>query len=74
MRIFSVLTVERRYISKANRIIGEKMGKTFGGYSVSFKKVKEWPIEKIFGTGNLAPSEMTKKLWTFVKKHNLAGK
>jgi hypothetical protein len=48
--------------------------KAFGGYSVSFKKVSDWPIEKIFGKGDLAPSEMTKKLWQFVKKNKLAGK
>jgi hypothetical protein len=48
--------------------------KAFGGYSVSFKKVANWPISKIFGTGNLAPSEMTKKLWKFVKGHRLASK
>jgi hypothetical protein len=48
--------------------------KPFGGYSVSFKKVANWPISKIFGTGGLAPSEMTKKLLIFVKKNKLAGK
>jgi hypothetical protein len=48
--------------------------KPFGGYSISFKKVEDWPISKIFGTGNLAPSEMTKKLWIFVKKNRLSKK
>ena len=48
--------------------------KPFGGYSVSFKKVANWPISKIFGTGNLAPSAMTKKLWVFVKKNRLSSK
>jgi len=48
--------------------------KAFGGYSVSFKKVADWPISKIFGTGGLPPSQMTKKLWQFVKKNHLANK
>jgi len=48
--------------------------KPFGGYSISFKKVAKWPIAKIFGTGNLPPSMMTKKLWSFVKKNHLAKK
>jgi len=48
--------------------------KAFGGYHVNFKKVKDWPISKIFGTGDLAPSEMTKKIWQFVKKNHLSGK
>lgn len=48
--------------------------KAFGGYAVSFKKVANWPISKIFGTGNLPPSMMTKRLWQFVKKNKLANK
>lgn len=48
--------------------------KAFGGYSVSFKKVANWPISKIFGTGNLPPSQMTKKIWVFIKKNKLAKK
>lgn len=48
--------------------------KAFGGYAVSFKKVKDWPISKIFGTGDLPPSAMTKHLWNFVKKNKLANR
>lgn len=48
--------------------------KPFGGYSISFKKVADEPISKIFGTGDLAPSEMTKKIWNFVKANKLASK
>ena len=48
--------------------------KAFGGYSVNFKKVADWPISKIFGAGSLAPSEMTKLLWKFVKGNKLASK
>jgi len=48
--------------------------KAFGGYSISFKKVAKQPIGKIFGTGSLAPSAMTKKLWAFVKRNKLAKK
>lgn len=50
------------------------MGKPFGGYSINFKKVADWPISKIFGTGDLAPSEMTKRLWKFVKSNRLSSK
>ena len=48
--------------------------KAFGGYYVSFKKVADWPISKIFGTGDMGPAMMTKKLWAFVKGHHLSGK
>jgi len=47
--------------------------KKFGGYSISFKGRKE-SLESVFGTKPIAPSEMTKKLWAFVKKKNLGKK
>ena len=47
--------------------------KAFGGYSISFKGRKE-TVEDVFGTGKLAPSEMTKRLWVYIKKKKLAGK
>lgn len=47
--------------------------KPFGGYSISFKGAKD-TLEQVFGTAALAPSEMTKKLWNYVKRKRLAGK
>ena len=47
--------------------------KAFGGYSISFKNRDE-SLEQVFGKGNLAPSEMTKKLWKFIKSKRLANK
>jgi hypothetical protein len=47
--------------------------KAFGGYSICFKGRKE-TVEQVFGSGKLAPSEMTKKLWHFIKSKHLAGK
>lgn len=47
--------------------------KAFGGYSISFKGRKE-TMQQVFGSGRLAPSEMTKKLWRFVKSKKLAHK
>lgn len=47
--------------------------KAFGGYSLNFKGV-ESTLEEVFGSSPIAPSEMTKKLWNFVKKHKLGGK
>lgn len=55
-------------------LFGSKKKKAFGGYHVNFKKIAELPISKIFGTSDMGPSEMTKKLWKFVKEHKLAGK
>lgn len=47
--------------------------KAFGGYAISFKGRKE-TLEQVFGSGKLSPSEMTKKLWAFVKSKKLASK
>lgn len=47
--------------------------KAFGGYSICFKGRKE-TVEQVFGSGKIAPSEMTKRLWKFVKSKKLAGK
>ena len=45
----------------------------FGGYAVNFKGRTE-TMEDVFGSKPIAPSEMTKRLWAFVKKHELGGK
>jgi len=54
-------------------LFGKPKKKPFGGYSISFKGCTD-SMESVFGTGDIAPSEMTKKLWAYVKKKNLAGK
>jgi hypothetical protein len=44
----------------------------FGNYRINFSKVKDVTLDKVFGTGDLMPSDMTKKLWKFVKGNGLA--
>lgn len=48
--------------------------KPFGGYSISFKSVADATLGEVFGTGNVTPSEMTKKLWAFIKRKGLSSK
>ncbi len=43
----------------------------FGGYTINFKGCTE-TMEAVFGNKPVSPSDMTKKLWAFVKKHRLA--
>ena len=62
-------TKAKRKTTKAKR----KTKKAFGGYSISFKNRDE-SLEQVFGRGNLAPSEMTKKIWKFIKSKRLANK
>jgi hypothetical protein len=50
-----------------------KKKKLFGGYVVNFKGVKE-TLEEVFGAKPIPPSEMTKKLWEFIKKKKLISR
>ena len=45
----------------------------FGGYAISFAGRKE-TAEQIFGKKPIAPSEMTKKIWAFVKEKGLSNR
>ena len=47
--------------------------KAFGGYTISFKGRNE-TMEQVFGKAPLAPSQMTKKIWVFVKSKKLANR
>jgi len=62
-------TKTKRKATKTKR----KVKKAFGGYSISFKN-REESLEQVFGKANIAPSEMTKKLWKFIKKKRLGKK
>lgn len=47
--------------------------KAFGGYVINFAG-REETMEDVFGNKPIAPSEMTKKLWAFVKAKKLSTK
>ena len=47
--------------------------KAFGGYAISFAGRTE-TAEQIFGNKPIAPSEMTKKIWAFVKSKKLSNR
>ena len=47
--------------------------KAFGGYTVNFNGCKD-SIESIFGRGSMPPSQMTKKLWSYVKRKRLSSR
>lgn len=46
--------------------------KPFGGMTVSFKGCDD-SMEHVFGGSAISPSEMTKKLWAYVKRNKLMG-
>ncbi len=45
----------------------------FGGYAINFAGRQE-TVEQVFGKKPIAPSEMTKKIWTFVKSNSLSNR
>src|SRR6266404_622741 len=50
-----------------------KAKKAFGGYSINFKGCTD-SMESVFGGTPIGPSDMTKKIWAYVKRKKLAGK
>ena len=61
-------TVKRKTASKRT-----KTKKPFGGYAISFKNRKE-TLEQVFGRADIPPTQMTKKLWKFIKAKRLVHK
>jgi len=61
-------TKTKRKTTKTKR----KTKKAFGGYSINFKNRDE-TLEQVFGKTGIATSEMTKKLWKFIKKKSLGN-
>lgn len=66
------MAATKKKASKASKASGSKKA-AFGGYSVCFKGCED-SMEKVFGSKPIAPSQMTKSLWAYVKGKKLAGK
>ena len=68
-------TVKRKTVSKKSKTVSKKSKtkKPFGGYTITFKNRKE-TLEQVFGKASIPPSQMTKKLWKFVKAKRLGHK
>jgi len=45
----------------------------FGGYAINFAGRIE-TVEQVFGNKPIPPSEMTKRIWKFIKSNNLANR
>jgi len=67
--------VKKKSVKKAVKKAVKKGAKkpAFGGYSISFKGCED-SMESVFGAKPVAPSEMTKKLWAYVKRKKLSSK
>ena len=63
--------VKRKAVKR--KVVKKKTKKPFGGYAISFKSRKE-TLEQVFGKTDIPPSQMTKKLWKFIKAKRLGHK
>ena len=72
-------TTKRKAVTKKKAAPKKKVTKSkakkpaFGGYAISFAGRSE-TVEQVFGKKPIAPSEMTKKIWAFVKSKSLSNR
>jgi chromatin remodeling complex protein RSC6 len=66
-------TARRTIKKKAATKKGARRGKAFGGYTINFRGCNH-SLADVFGNKPIAPSQMTKKLWAYVKRHKLNQK
>jgi len=67
------LATKRKTKSKKKTKKSKAKKKLFGGYSINFSG-REETMEPVFGKCPIPPSEMTKKIWQFVKSKRLGSK
>jgi hypothetical protein len=67
-------TTKKKVASKKKAATKSKAKKpAFGGYAINFAGRQE-TVEQVFGKKPLAPSEMTKKIWVFIKSNSLSNR
>jgi len=59
-------TTRKRTVKRKVR----RKGKPFGGYHI----VPDANMARVIGKGKVTPAQMTKKIWIYIKKNNLARK
>ena len=71
MAVKKKTTTKRKAAPKRKAVKSKKPA--FGGYAISFAGRSE-TVEQVFGKKPIAPSEMTKKIWIFVKSNSLSNR
>ncbi len=67
------LVAKKKTKKKSSKTKGKSKKKAFGGYTINFSGRKE-TLEQVFGKKPLPPSQMTKKIWVFIKAKGIASK
>ena len=66
-------TTTKKVATKKKATSSKTKKPAFGGYAISFAGRNE-TVEQVFGKKPIAPSEMTKKIWAFVKSNSLSNR
>jgi hypothetical protein len=64
---------KRKVATKKKATKSKSKKPAFGGYAINFVGRQE-TVEQVFGKKPIAPSEMTKKIWAFVKSKSLSNR
>ena len=59
--------------SKKTKSTSKTKKPAFGGYAINFAGRDE-TVEQVFGNKPIAPSDMPKTIWTFVKSNSLSNR
>ena len=67
--------VKRKKTTAKKKTAKKRKGgkKAFGGYTVNFNGCDD-TLEQVLGRTPIPPSQMTKKLWAYVKRNRLSTK
>ena len=66
-------TSSKKKVATKKKAKSKSKKAAFGGYAISFAGRSE-TVEQVFGKKPIAPSEMTKKIWAFVKSKGLSNR
>tara|TARA_B100000745_G_scaffold244669_1_gene166852 strand:+ start:707 stop:925 length:219 start_codon:yes stop_codon:yes gene_type:complete len=66
-------TTTKKKVAPKRKAASKTKKPAFGGYAINFVGRQE-TVEQVFGKKPIAPSEMTKKIWTFIKSNSLSNR
>ena len=66
-------TITKKKVAPKRKAASKTKKPAFGGYAINFVGRQE-TVEQVFGKKPIAPSEMTKKIWTFIKSNSLSNR
>jgi len=66
-------TTTKKKVAPKRKAAPKTKKPAFGGYAINFAGRQE-TVEQVFGKKPISPSEMTKKIWIFVKSNSLSNR